>query len=199
MCECSEVFLLSDAKQVGSIPKEKPPAPADWQRKSDSWWHRFWGFPTREQIIKHYDTRPIDEIKTAEQNKPPRAKYVRDDQLEALLVKKHKPAIEIRLRRMYWRYLNDNYRATIRTSTSAEQPVFSPTSAQTENMRMLATLIESGDEMDLLELAELYRELCDFDKAQTFLPLLTADYEVEIKLQSRLIAERNQAPALIEW
>ncbi len=30
LCECGEVFLLSDAKQVGTIPKEKPPAPADW-------------------------------------------------------------------------------------------------------------------------------------------------------------------------
>jgi hypothetical protein len=199
LCECGEVFLLSDAKQVGTIPREKPPAPADWERKSGSWWHRFWGFPTREQIIKHYDTRPIDAIKTAEQKKPLTAKYVRDEQLQTLLEKNHKSAIEIRLRRMYWRYLNDNYRATIRTSTSAEQPVFSPTATQTENMRILAALIESVDDLDVIELLELYRELGDFDKAQSLLPLLTADYEVEIKLQTRLIAERNQAPTLIEW
>ncbi len=199
LCECGEVFLLSDAKQVGSTPKEKLPAPADWERKSGSWWHRLWGFPTREKIIKDYDTRSSEEIEAAVQNKPPAAKHIRDEQLQSLLTKKHKPAIELRLRRLYWRYLNDNYRAAINTSKSAEQPVFRPTAAQTENMRKLATLIESGDDLDGLELVELYRELGDFEKAQTLLPLLTADYEVEIKLQTRLIAERNQAPTLIEW
>ncbi len=199
LCECGEVFLLSDATQVGTVTKKKPRAPADWQHKSGSWWHRFWGFPTREQIIKHYDTRPIDEIKKAEQNKPPAAKHIRDDQLKDLLDKKQKPPIELRLRRLYWRYLNDNYRAAIKTSPSAEQPVFCPTDSQTQNMRILASLRESGDDIDVLELAELYRELGDFDKAQTLLQLLPPDYEVEIKLQTRLIAERNQAPALIEW
>jgi hypothetical protein len=189
--------LLSDAKQVGNIPKGKPTAPADWERKSGSWWHRLWGFPTREQIIKDYDTRSFKEIETAEQNKPPAAKHIRDDQLEALLVKQYNPATELRLRRMYWRYLNDNYRAAVRTSE--EQPVFSPKTAQTDNMQKLAALIESDKDMDVLELAELYRELGDFDKAQTLLQLLPPDYEVEIKLQTRLIAERNQAPALIEW
>lgn len=199
LCECGEVFLLSDAKQVGTIPKEKPPAPADWERKSGSWWHRFWGFPTREQIIKHYDTRPIDAIKTAEKKKPPAAKHIRDDQLQKLLEKRHKPPVELRLRRLYWRYLNDNYRAEIRTLPSTEKPVFRPTATQTENMRILATLIESADDLDVIELLELYRELGDFEKAQTLLPLLTADYEVETMLQTRLIAERNKAPTLIKW
>jgi hypothetical protein len=199
LCECGEVFLLSDAKHVGNIPKGKPPAPADWERKSGSWWHRFWGFPAREQIIKHYDTRSIDEIKKAEQNKPPRAKHIRDDQLQPLLDKTHKPAIELRLRRMYWRYLNDNYRTAIKESASANQLVFSPTTAQTDNMRMLAALIEPGDDIDVLELVELYRELGEFDKGQTLLPLVTADYEHEMKLQTRLIADRIQAPTLIEW
>ncbi len=199
LCECGEVFLLSEAKQVGNIPKGKPPAPADWKRKSGSWWHRLWGFPTRENIFKDYDTRSLEEIKAAEQNKPPAAKHIRDEQLQSLLTKKHKPAIELRLRRLYWRYLNDDYRATIKTSTSEEQPVFTPTNSQTDNMRILAALIESADDMGVLELAELFRELGDFDKAQTLLPLFTADYEVEIKLQTRLIAERNQAPTLIEW
>jgi hypothetical protein len=199
LCACGEVFLLSDAKQVGNIPKGKPTAPADWYRKSSSWWHLLWGFPTREQIIKDYDTRTVDEIKAEEQNKPQSAKHIRDDQLQSLLAKKHKPEIELRLRRFYWRYLNDNYRTAIKTSTAAELPVFTPTALQTENMRILATLIESVDDMDALELAELYRELGDFGKAQTLLPLLTADYEVEIKLQTRLIAERKQAPTLIKW
>lgn len=199
LCECGEVFLLSDAKQVGSIPKEKPPAPADWEHKSGSWWQRLWGFPTREQILKDYDTRSLEEIEATKQNKPPAAKHIRDDQVQSLLDKKYKPAIELRLRRLLWRHLNDHYRATIRTLPSAEQPVFIPTDAQTENMRILATLIESGDDLDVLELIELYRELGDFDKAQTLMPLLTADYEVEIKLQTRLIAERTQAPTLIEW
>ncbi len=199
LCACGEVFLLSDAKQVGNIPKGKPTAPADWERKSGSWWHRLWGFPTRENIFKDYDTRSLEEIKAAEQNKPPAAKHIRDDQLEALLVKQYKPATELRLRRLYWRYLNDNYRTAIKESASSNQLVFSATTAQTDNMRMLAALIESGDDIDVLELVELYRELGEFDKAQALLPLVTVDYEHEIKLQTRLIAEHCRAPTLIEW
>lgn len=76
--------------------------------------------------------------------------------------------------------------------------MFTPTNSQTDNMRMLAALIESGDDIDVLELVELYRELGEFDKAQTLLPMLTADYEHEIKLQTKLIADRIQAPTLIE-
>ena len=198
-CECGEVFLLSDAKQVGAIPKDKQQAPDDWQRKSSSWWHRLWGFPTTEKIIKYYDIRSDDEIATAQANTPPSPNYVRDDELQALLEKKHKPEIELRLRRLYWRYMNNNYRTALKVSPTIKRPVFTPTTDQTENMRILATLIESGDDMNVSELVEIYRELGEFDKAEVLLPLLPAGYETEAALQKELLAEKCQAPTLIKW
>lgn len=198
-CECGEVFLLSDAKQVGTIPKDKPHAPDGWQRKSSSWWHRLWGFPTTEQIIKDYDIRSHDEIAAAKASTPPSPNYVRDNELQALLEKKHKPEIELRLRRLYWRYLNDNYRTALKTSPTIKRPVFVATPAQTKNMRILATLIETGDDMNVAELVEIYRELGEFEKAQVLLPLIPEGYETEAALQKTLLAENCQAPALIKW
>lgn len=198
-CECGEVFLLSDAKQVGAIPKDKPQAPDDWQRKSSSWWYRLWGFPTTEQIIKDYDIRSDEEIAAAQANTPASPNYVRDDELKALLEKKHKPEIELRLRRLYWRYLNDNYRTALKTSPTIKRPVFAATPAQTENMRILATLIEASDDMHVAELVEIYRELGEFDKAEVLLPLLPEGYETEAALQKKLLAEKFQAPTLIKW
>lgn len=198
-CDCGEVFLLSDAKQVGTIPKDKQQARDGWQRKSSSWWHRLWGFPTTKQIIKDYDIRSDEEITAAQANTPPLPKYVRDNELKALLEKKHKPEIELRLRRLYWRYLNDNYRTALKISPSSKRPVFTPIPDQTENMRILATLIESGDDMNVAELVEIYRELGDFEKAEVLLPLLPEGYEIEAALQKKLLAEKCQAPTLIKW
>lgn len=197
-CECGEVFLLRDAKQVGSIPKGKPQAPNGWERKSSSWWHRLWGLPTTEQIIKDYDIRSDEEIAAAQASTPPSPKFVRDDQLQALLEKKQKPEIELRLRRLYWRYLNDNYRTALKTSPTLKRPVFKPTPDQIENMRILATLIEANDNMNVVELVEIYRELGEFKKAQVLLPLLPEGYETEAALQKELLAEKCQAPTLIK-
>lgn len=198
-CKCGEVFLLSDGKQVGTIPKDKPQAPTGWQRKSTSWWHRLWGFPTTEQIIKDYDIRSDEEIASTQANKPHSPNYVRDDELKALLEKKHKPEIELRLRRLCWRYWNDNYRTALKISPTIKRPVFTPTPDQTENMRILATLIEVGQDMNIAELVEIYRELGDFEKAEVLLPLLPEGYETEAALQKILLAEKCQAPALIKW
>lgn len=198
-CACGEVFLLSDAKQVGSIPKGKPQAPAGWQRKSSSWWHRLWGFPTTEQIVKDYDIRSKDEIAAAQASTPPSPKFVRDDQLQALLEEKHKPEIELGLRRLYWRYLNDNYRTALKTSPTLKRPVFTPTPDQTENMSILATLIEAGDDMNVAELVEIYRELGDFKKAEVLLASVPEGYETEAALQKELLSEKCQAPTLIKW
>lgn len=198
-CDCGEVFLVSDAKQVGTLPNDKPQPPDGWQRKSSSWWYKLWGFPTTEQIIKDYDIRSDEEIAVAEANTPASPKYVRDDELQALLEKKHKPEIELRLRRLYWRYLNDNYRTALKISPTISRPVFTATTDQTENMRILATLIQSGDNMNVSELVEIYRELGDFDKAEVLLPLLPEGYETEAALQKKLLAEKCQAPTLIKW
>lgn len=197
-CDCGEVFLLSDAKQIGTIPKAKQQAPDGWQRKSSSWWHRLCGFPTTEQIIKDYDIRSEEEIAATQANTPDSPKYVRDDELQALLRKKHKPEIELRLRRLYWRYLNDNYRTALKISPTIKRPVFTATPDQTQNMRILATLIETGDDMKVAELVEIYRELGEFEKAQVLLPLIAEGYETEAALQKTLLAEKCQAPTLIK-
>ncbi len=198
-CLCGEVFLLSNAQQVGSLPKDKPQAPANWQRKSSSWWHRLWGFPTTEQIIKNNDIRTTEEIEASRASLPPFPKFIGNAELQPLLEKEYRPEIELRLRRLYWRYLNDNYRTALSASPEIKRSVFTPSPAQTENMRTLVTLIESCDEKNVVELLELYRELGDFAKAERLLLLIPEGYEIEAALQKNLLVERSQAPALIKW
>jgi hypothetical protein len=63
----------------------------------------------------------------------------------------------------------------------------------------MVTLVESGGDMDVMELMELYRELGEFNMAELLASSIPAGYEAEAALQKKLLAELNQAPALIKW
>ena len=197
LCTCGEVFLLKDAETIGFVPKNKPQAPVDWQRKSISWWHRLWGFPTTMEILRNFDIRSEEEIKKSQENLPPISKHVDDDELETLLEKTHKPEIELKLRRLYWQYLNDEYRSAPNASMTESQPIFKPSVIQIRNMQLLARLINDSDEVDIVELIEIYRELGDFAKAEELLPLIPNGYEDEATLQKNLLLKKDRAPAII--
>ena len=93
------------------------------------------------------------------------------------------------------RYLTE----ALKDPSTSKRPVFVPTTDQIANMRTLATLIETGEDANIVELLEIYRELGDFAKADVLLPLIPEGYETEAALQKNLLAEKFQAPALIKW
>lgn len=197
-CTCGKCFLLSDATTVGAIAKRKPRAPKNWERKSASWWHRFWGFPTREHILHIYDTRDPALIDEEEIQLPPRVMHVVDSELAELISSPNLSAeIEIIARRRYWRYLNDSYRETYRHAREIDTsaiPSYEPTLQQRQNMEKLLSLLETYHTKDWIERAELLRQLGELITAQNSLKFATTNQTDDVSLQNQLIKQGIQAP-----
>jgi hypothetical protein len=68
----------------------------------------------------------------------------------------------IQARRLYWRFLNDQFRDEYRAHRDIHKdsfPAYAPSAVQIDNMKQLAALLEDHDMVDELELGELYREM----------------------------------------
>ena len=75
----------------------------------------------------------------------------------------------IQARRLYWRYLNNQFRDEYHAHRDIHKdsfPSYAPSAAQINNMEHLAALLEDHDMADELELGELYRELSQPLKAR---------------------------------
>ncbi len=84
------------------------------------------------------------------------------------------------LRKLYWRYLNDPYRDKARRFKAHGMDAtvgFFPTELQTQNMRALLQLTYHYQPEDVVTLAELHRELGEFDIAVRLLKQCEADNE----------------------
>ena len=78
-------------------------------------------------------------------------------------------------------------------------PAFEPTDEQLQNMQRLSAILEDwrkgSPKVDLLELADLYREQGQFEQAQSVIQALDDEWRgVTSQLISRLIKERQTAP-----
>ena len=165
-------FLLQTAQHVATIRTPKPLAPVGWESKKDTWWSRLLGRESREQMLERYDTRSAAEIDAEQQSIPPSPEYVKNSELLALIDSDvgDDGVIET-ARRLYWRHLNDPFRAVYRTFRAAQKgevdaegdsatfPEYVPSAEQTRNMEQLVKLLEASASPQWLELAELYREL----------------------------------------
>ena len=167
ICKCGQFYLLNECKHVMTLPKEKPRAPNGWQRTKDNWWTRFFGKPTIEEIILHYDTRSQSEI-DEEKMKTPDALHVADESMpEIFKQSKASRQLQIAARRRYWQYLNDPVRETYREQKKLDPdsfPDYQPCSEQRENMQELIDLLQKYS-TDWLEVSELYREMGDFSSS----------------------------------
>lgn len=202
-CTCGKYFLLSDATTLGTIAKPKPRAPKDWQRKSSSWWHQFWGFPDRKHVLNTYDTRDSDLIDEEEKQLPPNAFHVVDSELvDVISDPKLTPEIEIIARRRYWRYLNDSYRETYRQAREEDPnaiPSFEPTLPQRENMERLLSVLDVHHTQNRIEMAELLRELGEPSAAQNALKHANNSQSKDVALQNQLINQGVQAPVRFRY
>lgn len=197
-CTCGNYFLLNEASTVGTIPKLKPRAPLDWERKSMSVWHRVWGFPTREEVLEIFDTRDPSLIDIEESKLPPKASHVADSTLERVLNSENLSfEIEIVARRRYWRYLNDSYRESYREARVEDQnaiPKFEPTVGQKQNMEKLLNLLDVQHSKNWVEVVELLRELGEPLSAMRALKHIIQSKAKEAALQSKLIDIGVSAP-----
>ena len=202
-CSCGCYFLLPQATTLGEIPRSKPRAPNDWESKSSSIWHRFWGFPTREHVLKTYDTRDPALIDDEETQLPPYALHVVDSELNEVISTPNLQAeIEIISRRRYWRYLNDSYRETYRQARKEDPiaiPSYEPTLLQRQNMERLLRMLDVHHSQDWTEMAELLRELGEPVAAEKALKFSSTTQAKDVALQKRLINQGVQAPVRFSY
>jgi hypothetical protein len=202
-CKCNSFFLLNQARVIGSLPKRKLRAPENWEKKSNSAWHLFWGFPTRDSILSFYDTRDSTIIDAEEFQLDSLANRVDDIALTDIISSNYlSREIEIVARRRYWRYLNDGFRETYRTSREVDHlqiPIFLPTSEQQANMERLLSLLIDQLAQDWTEIAELMRELGDLKSAKSVLSRADQSYAEIVALQNQLINQGLHAPVRFRY
>jgi hypothetical protein len=105
-------------------------------------------------------------------------------------------------RRRYWRFLNDPFREIYREHRKLHGesfPNYSPTDAQADNMIRLIELLDRPHSSDWVEIAELSRELGDFEVANS---ALTFDKGSDNKFKDvvgRLIDIKVASPARFKW
>ena len=89
----------------------------------------------------------------------------------------------IQARRLYWRYLNNQFRDVYRAYRDIHKetyPAYAPSAAQMDNMEQLAVLLEEHDMVDELELGELYREMGQPLKARAKLAKVGEDQTYQV-------------------
>ena len=203
-CTCGAYFLLKDAEKVDFIPEAKPIAPGGWANIKSTWWTRFRGKQTKEQVMAFYDTRPLEVIKSETKAIPPPTQFVKDQELDQVI---HdcfgERDVLIVARRRYWRYLNDPFRDIYREHRNKDQtsyPLFEPTEIQISNMlALLDLLLQTSEKIDPFEVIELFRELGKFHEAKSRLDKVENQNNVLLKVMSELIEEKTIGPARFRY
>jgi hypothetical protein len=202
VCSCGVYYLIGDCEHVMRIPHPKPKALEGWESTKSNWWTRFLGKPTKADIMLRYDTRPPHEIE-AEQIKVPESMHVSDSSMPDVFNQKNaNTSLLIVARRRYWRFLNDPFREIYREHRKLHGetfPYYSPTDAQADNMIKLIELLDRPHSSNWVEIAELSRELGDFEVANS---ALTFDKGSDNKFKDvvgRLIDIKVASPARFKW
>ena len=163
-CKCGGYFLSGYAERVGFIPKNA----GQQQEQTEYSITKIFG-KIGKLLIAEDKAKPQTIHKSPFQwaaNEtviPPKAQSVTGLAIAALLDSKPQDKnLLIQARRLYWRYLNnqflDEYQA-YREIHKDSFPAYAPSAAQMNNMEQLAELLEDHDMVDELELGELYREM----------------------------------------
>ena len=185
------------------IPHPKPIALEGWESTKSSWWTRLLGKPTKADIMLHCDTRPLHEIE-AEQIKVPESKHVPDSSMPEVFNQKNaNTSLLIVARRRYWRFLNDPFREIYREHRKLHGesfPYYAPTYVQTDNMNKLIELLDRPHSSNWVEIAELYRELGNFEAANSAISINKGVNGNKIKdIVSSLVDKKVSAPARFTW
>jgi hypothetical protein len=165
-CGCGAFFLLRQCGSVGELP------------------------------LAQRDTRPAAERALD----PPDIRPVGADDLAGLLAANPPDrGVMIAGRRLHWRDLNDPFREVYRTHRmehATSLPPYRPTDGQRANMTALLALLDGAPDVDFGEVAELHRELGDFERAAEAVEKAVPNYwgETIAPLLGRLIARRVNAP-----
>jgi len=199
-CTCGGYFLSGYAERVGFIPKNT----GKQQEQSGYSIAKIFGkigkLLIAEDKAKPQTIRMLPTQWAANETViPPKAQSVTAAAIAELLDSKPQDKnLLIQARRLYWRYLNDQFRGEYRAYREIHKdsfPAYAPTAAQMDNMEQLAALLENHDMVDELELGELYRELGQPLKARANLAKVDQDDRKLCEMQLSLIEMGYSGPA----
>ena len=176
-CACGRCFLIGEAERLFFIPKiceqdDLPSRFADdgvlnrllsWVRKSGRGQRRPQTPDPAKSPLRFEDVQPSPESW-------PRPERVAETALEQVIEQSiDQPALNTMARLLWWRHLNHPYREVyrrVRDSGQDAYPPFEPTDAQIQNMRALLALLSRDAAQHRVQIAELHRELGEFDRAR---------------------------------
>jgi hypothetical protein len=202
-CTCGGYFLSGYAERVGFIPKNTDHQEEQSEYSITKIFGKIGKLLITEDKAKPQTIRKLPSQWAANETViPPKAQSVAGSAIAELL--KSKPDdknLLIQARRLYWRYLNNQFRNEYRAYRDTHKdsfPAYSPDAAQMENIEQLAALLEAHDMVDDLELGELYREMGQPLKARAKLAKVEEDRKL-CEMQLKLIEMGYAGPARFRY
>ena len=203
-CTCGGYFLSGYAERVGFISKNTGQQPEQSEYSISKIFGKIGKLLIAEDKAKPQTIRkPPSQWAANETDIPPQAQSVTDSAIAELLDSKPEDKnLLIQARRLYWRYLNnqfrDEYRA-YRDINKDSSPAYAPSAAQMDNMSQLAALLEDHDMVDELELGELYREMGQPLKSRAKLAKVGKEDSQLCEIQLSLLEQGYAGPARFKY
>ncbi len=195
-CTCGQYYLLIECQNAFTIPVRRQSQSTAKKENNSTWWSRLFHRKTREVSLQA-------EHSEQEQLSFPTALFVADAELPTVIAKSVKnPTLVIAARRRYWRYLNDPFREIYRQHRQLNAqtfPLFEPNDTQRTNMLELIRLLEDQPVDARVEVAELYRELGEFDAAKNSLAMSGRKSEKLYQVVTDLLVAGVECPARFRY
>ena len=203
-CTCGGYFLSGYAERVGFIPKNSGQQPEQSEYSIAKIFGKIGKLLMAEDKTKTQTIRKLPSQWAANETViPPKAQSVTGAAIAELLDSKPQDKnLLIQARRLYWRYLNNQFRDEYRTYRDIHKdsfPAYAPSAAQMDNMEQLATLLEAHDMVDELELGELYREMGQPLKARAKLAKVGEEDRKLCEIQVTLLEMNYRGPARFKY
>jgi hypothetical protein len=203
-CTCGSYFLSGYAERVGFIPKNTDHQEKQTEHSIAKIFGKIGKLLIAEDKAKPQTIRKLPSQWAANETViPPKAQSVTGSAIAELLDSKPQDKnLLIQARRLYWRYLNNQFRDEYRAHRDIHKdsfPSYAASAAQMDNMTQLAELLENHDMADELELSELYRELGQPLKARSKLAKVDADDRKLCDIQLTLIEKGYSGPARFKY
>jgi hypothetical protein len=199
-CTCGGYFLSGYAERVGFIPKNNGQQQEQTEYSIAKIFGKISKLLIAEDKAKPQTIRKLPTQWAANETViPPKAQSVTGAAIAKLLDSKPEDKnLLIQARRLYWRYLNDQFRDEYRTYRDIHKdsfPAYAPSAVQMGNMEHLAVMLEEHDMLDELELGELYREMGQPLKARAKLAKVGEEDQKLCVMQLSLLEKGYQGPA----
>ena len=203
-CTCGGYFLSGYAERVGFIPMNTGQQPKQSEYSIAKIFGKIGKLLIAEEKVKPQTMRKLpSQWAVNETVIPPKAQSITGVAIEELLDSKPQDKnLLIQARRLYWRFLNDQFRDEYRAYREIHKdsfPAYIPSAAQMDNMQHLVELLEGHDMADELELGELYREMGQPLKSRAKLGKVSEDDRKLFEMQLTLIEMGYSGPARFKY